>query len=525
MQLPAIRIAKRMGWSVIVADRNSTVPGAGLADYFEKVDLKDKETMLAVAEKYKRTNRLGGVFTAGTDFSTTVAFVAENLGLPGIPYSVALKATDKALMRAVFKAAGVACPAFVRLSAADDPVAALENLSFPLVIKPVDNMGARGVCRIDSREELLPAFESAIRASRTGSAILEEFMDGPEFSMDAVVYKGEITICGVADRHIFFPPFFVEMGHTMPTESGTEVVEQLFTVFKQGVEALGITDGAAKGDIFLTATGAKIGEIAARLSGGYMSGWTYPYASGIEPTLAAMKIALGLPPGELTPIFHRYSAERAFISIPGRVQSLTGTEEVSSKEGVRDLFCRIKPGDTVVFPTNNVEKCGNIITSGESRNIAVMLAEKAVHTVKILLESGNTDTENFLFGKQQYAPPAFTFENRENIKAFESMPLYQGDWHTVAGLSFIPLPCPELEQSRDWHGCTLPETLESIRQMAGHLLAKYTEPGVFTLGKIFWYAVIRGGYQGGIYCLETLACSVSDREQFKSRVLSWAELL
>jgi len=246
-----------------------------------------------------------------------VAWVAEKLRLPGIPYAVAQNATDKGRMRARFRAKAVPCPRFYTVDRgpegergeqrqpADRPPAERppEGFCFPLVVKPVDNMGARGVRRVDREEDYAAAVEVAVGQSRNRRVIVEEYMEGPELSLDAVVFHGQATVCGVADRHIYFPPYFVEMGHTMPSDLDPELLRQAQEVFLAGIRALGIRNGAAKGDIKLTPSGPAIGEIAARLSGGYMSGWTFPLSCGVEVTEAALNIAVGLPPGDLTPRF------------------------------------------------------------------------------------------------------------------------------------------------------------------------------------------------------------------------------
>ena len=121
-------------------------------------------------------------------------------------------------------------------------------------------------------------------------------MDGPEFSIDSLVFEDKLVITGFADRHIYYPPYFIEMGHTMPTEFSEEERNKVIKAFAKGVKALGLSCGAAKGDMKLTSNGAMIGEIAARLSGGYMSGWTFPYASGINLTEQALFLASGVFP-------------------------------------------------------------------------------------------------------------------------------------------------------------------------------------------------------------------------------------
>lgn len=154
------------------------------------------------------------------------------------------------------------------------------------------------------------------------------------------------------------------MGHTIPSIKGKEECDELIRVFFLGIKALGLTNGAAKGDIFLRKADpqkngkrtACVGEIAARLSGGYMSGWTVPYSSGFDVTKAAVKIALGEPVDELPKdgAAHfsaeraaRFSAERAWISVPGIIKKIYGLEEARSTKNIKDvlprLFEKMKP--------------------------------------------------------------------------------------------------------------------------------------------------------------------------------------
>ena len=381
MQLPAIKAAKGFGWEVVCADGNSNAPGIGEADYFEHIDLRDTEQIAESVFHWKKSRGLNGVFTAGTDFSACVATAAEKSGLPGVSLESALNATDKSRMRSMFKQKGVPSPRFEMIDSPVKKLAALQSVGLPLVIKPVDNMGARGIRRVDSEEQYNAAFQAALEHSRSGRIIVEEYLEGPEFSLDALVYNGDITICGIADRNIKFSPYFIETGHTMPTVFSREDQHRVADVFIQGIKALGINNGAAKGDIKLTPRGAVVGEIAARLSGGYMSGWTYPLSSGVALTAAALKIAVGDPPGDLNPSKHHVSAERAFYSIPGIVESISGFEPESGEAA----FLSVKPGDSVVFPRNNVEKCGNYIFSSRERKTAEKLAEEACRNVIIRL--------------------------------------------------------------------------------------------------------------------------------------------
>jgi biotin carboxylase len=176
MQGPAIGIAKEMGLYTVVVDADPQAPNIPLADRFERIDLKDRDGITALGRSLREQGGLGGVMTAGTDFSATVAWVAEKLGLPGIPWEAALNASDKERMRRCFKKSALPSPEFTILSevpAQWPPAsgAAASLAAWPLVVKPVDNMGGRGCRRVNRFEELRAAAKEALAFSRTGRAI------------------------------------------------------------------------------------------------------------------------------------------------------------------------------------------------------------------------------------------------------------------------------------------------------------------------------------------------------------------
>jgi biotin carboxylase len=381
------------------------------------------------------------------------------------------------------------------------------SLSWPLVVKPVDNMGSRGCRRVDNLEELKAAVSDALRFSRSGRVIVEEYMEGPEFSVDALVYRGEITICGFADRHIFFPPYFIEMGHTMPSAQEPAIINSLLETFSRGVKALGITNGAAKGDIKLTPSGPMIGEIAARLSGGYMSGWTYPYSSGVLPTRGAIEIALGKKPGQLTPDWNWICAERAFISIPGKVLSMEGVEMAKVMPWVKDVFLRAVPGSQVSFPENNVTKCGNILSVAPNREDAVNSAEKAARSILIRLEAPNEKTAAFLAvplscEKTAFPPDAFRVDSWL-LSLLAALP--ETNYPSGGGEPAL-VPFPEFTGSplKDLVGRGVEESLDAVRFLTGLELPIAAHGGKNTLGRSFWQALIRGGCQGAAYYIDSL---------------------
>ncbi len=534
MQKPAILSAKEEGFRVNVIDADDKAVAIPYADTFRKIDLKDKEGILAYAKELKASpDGLAAVFTAGTDFSASVSYVCEALGLPAHSHQAAINASVKTVMRQCFKEAGVPSPVFCRVGRED-----LENtegetllskiraqMDFPLVVKPVDNMGARGCRMVRNEEEFMPAVETAVKCSRTGYAIVEEYMEGPEYSIDALVQNGTFTVTGFAVRHIKYEPYFIEIGHTMPAVLDKKIHDELISVFALGAKALGLSTGAAKADIKYTKKGPMIGEIAGRLSGGYMSGWTYPYASDLNLTKQGILIAAGCEPKEMiskrkpvsyTPselcknaqkpyeLFEvecvRTSAERAWMSIPGIVKYIENIKDYSDR-AVFDVLPRatVKLGSEVDFPRNNVEKCGNIIAVSHSREAAIEVAEDAVADIFITLEPDNPKTEKYLSGEELYdeesfPPDAFGKLSDSELEKIKNNPVIPADSKVS---DFIPevLQTAEYINKKDWNYNTIRSTAEKF----DILRSKHPE----LESERFWKAVMRGGIQAAVYVSDT----------------------
>lgn len=523
MQKPAFLAAKELGFKSAAVDGNPDALCASLADFFKPVDLKDKDGILAFARELIKSQNLCAIFTAGTDFSASVSYVAEKLGLPCHSYESALNASIKDRMRSCFDAHKVPSPHYRSFKTGDELP---EDLNFPLVVKPVDNMGARGCRLARNREELESAVYTAQNNSRSQTVIIEDFIDGEEFSIDALVYNGTMTITGFAVRHIYFPPYFIETGHTMPCppdKIDETKRRELIAAFALGVKALGLTHGAAKADIKYSAKGPVIGEIAARLSGGYMSGWTFPYASDLNLTRQGILIAAGMQPVELearrvpvdfTPhsscafaqkpfdLYEvpcvKYSAERAWISIPGRIAGIYGLEEASNLPFVENVFPRpVKVGSDIDFPRNNVEKCGNVITRAPSFKEALEASENAVSNIFVRLEPRNRRTEDFLACRELpdergFPPCAFD--------AFSELDEIDLRGEIAAGESVLSSAQNELRAllkrpQKDWTHLTALDAARKFDEKVPNHPAISKER--------FWRALFKGGFQAAVYISDT----------------------
>ena len=566
LQKPAIEAAKNIGCRAVVVDANEGAVCVGLADRFERIDLKDKEGIYEFAKKLQTEGGLAAIFTAGTDFSASVSYAGEKLGLACHSYEAACNASGKVRMRQKFSEAGVPSPKFFGVTKKESELdfvkKCVRELGFPCVVKPVDNMGGRGCRMIRSEDETEDALQTALASSRTENAILEEYMSGDEYSIDALICDGTMTITGFADRHIFFPPYFIETGHTMPTAISDAKKNELIAVFALAAKALGLSCGAAKADIKYTEKGPMIGEVAARLSGGFMSGWTYPYASHCNLTEQALLIACGKTPsfleahrkripftppsscGNCRAPYELYelpcvdaSAERAWISIPGIVKEVSGLDAAHSVPFVKDVFPRSGAGDAVVFPHNNVQKCGNVISSSPSRKDSIAAAEKAVSEIVLRLEPCVPETDAFFADAEAAASKSCTAENRTADKTAEAQSLVQKA--EVNSLCFPPdaygaasaavesedaYACSEIDTAsvtgvipkgvrvsdcvprvlrrlygsdeRDWNHRSFAESCALFDE----LCPDHPELDA----KKFWCAGLRGGVQGMLYFADTI---------------------
>ncbi len=519
MQRPAIVEAKKLGCKVVAVDANPLALCVPMADHFEQIDLKDIDSLVSFAKKLENDGGLSGVFTCATDFSVSVATIAQTLSLPSHSLQACKNASDKALMRSIFAKNAIPSPKFIEISEPEkfDP-ASIQDFSHQLVIKPADNMGARGCQLVRKNEDILKAIKDAMPYSRTGRVIVEEFIQGPEFSIEGLVFDGKVHITALADRHIYFSPYFVEMGHTIPSNYPKEITDAIIKTFIEGTLALGLSHGACKGDIFFDTINSKavIGEIAARLSGGYMSGWTVPYSSSINITRLALQLALGDSPDAIPAIPTKentkcFCSERAYISAPGVVNEIVGLDATSNSCNVMEVFPRIKAGDVVKFPKNNVEKCGNVISTAPTYQDAILASKNALKNIVIRLEANNQETDNFFAsfndsasGQTTYPPNHFIFED---LKEGQLSNLIRNSSYIIEeNLVYPSFFSPYLHLVSEPNVLSISESIKKAFEMNSTLKStilflienKEKKEAVELLTKCFIFFV-RGGVQGILY--------------------------
>jgi len=379
-QVPAIEQAKNMGLETVVIDGSDKAPGLKLAHHREIISTKDVEGAIQAAKKYD----IDGVLTIATDSGVmSVAGVATELGLPGISQETARLSTNKFLMRSKFKEAGVPSPEFGRCSTVQEARELVEKIGMPVIFKPEDNAGSLGVIMLSSISELENCFEFTKASSFSGSILVEEYLDGPEVSVESLTYDGKTTILAITDKMTSQPPYCVELGHTMPSELSDDVQEDIKKVAKMGLEALGVDIGAGHTEIKITKEGPKIVEIGARM-GGWIGADMVVKATGIDMTKEAIRISLGDMP-DIEQKYSRGVAIRIFTSKSGLIIDINGIELIKKLDGMEILDIYLKPGDKIKPLHSGFDRIGRVLATGDTREDAVKIAEDALKKLQVVI--------------------------------------------------------------------------------------------------------------------------------------------
>jgi biotin carboxylase len=396
-QVPAIRMAKERGLRVTAIDMNPEAAGFALADRRGIVSTRDVEKAVAFARTVRDEDGLDGVMTLASESAVTVAAVAEALGLPGLNLPAARRATHKVERQRCFQSAGVPCPTSFGAASDEMAIALGDELGWPVVVKPADSAGARGVRKVNGPGEMTAAVAELRRYSDQPDFLVERFVRGSEHSIEGVVLDGEVHWTGFTDRNYskkeMFPPYFLEDGDTLPTELPEAMVRRIREVSTAAVRALGIDWGPAKGDIIILDGEPLVLEMAARLSGDYFCYVTTPLHNGVNILETVMDMSLGIEPdpASLRPQFHRGVALRYVWPAPGVVKAIRGVEEARRIQGVHFVKWEprwedIRVGTRIEAPKSMGERVAAVMAVAETRAEAVAIAERAVATVEIVTE-------------------------------------------------------------------------------------------------------------------------------------------
>ena len=368
-QLGLLEAAQKRGLWVAVVDRDTTAPGFAFASRRCILSTEDESSI----ERLASALEVDGLISPGTDWPVAVAArVAERMGLPHpISAQTAVVATNKIRQRERLAEAGLPQPKSWIVGAEDE----LPEPKLPCVVKAPDRQGQKGMTLVRDGAELADAIATARSAARSGLALVEELVDGPEVTVVAFSVDGEYVPLAVTDRVVADPPAFgVALAHVFPSHVGGLAPD----VARAAVSALGITNGPSYTQLRVGPDGPQVIEVAARLGGGH-DAELVERATGVPLNDLAIDAALGLPvelpePGALV----GGAVTRFLVAPPGVLRAVEVPEDL---EGVRIYR---EPGYVFAPLRRGSDRAGAVLVTADSREEAVARADAAAERIRFL---------------------------------------------------------------------------------------------------------------------------------------------
>lgn len=387
LQVPIIKKAREMGYYVIAADDDPNAPGMALADKaIVPGGLMNEEKMVAMAKE----EHIDGVIHPCSEVAMNVmGRINDELGLCGISKEIAIRATNKHLMREAFEKYGAPSPKSILTKDEDDAWATFCNeFDTNAIMKPSRNSGSRGIAKVEkgiTKDAFIDLYRRALDESRDHSVLIEQFIEGPEFSVEVVVWQGEPHVLAVTDKKTTEAPYFVELGHNQPSVFPEEIQQKLKDGAVAGIKALGLSNCAAHCELKVQDGKAYLMEIGARMGGDFISTELTHLSTGVDMVAATINVVLGIEPN-LTPTETKHGVcIRYFTPKPGKLIVIEG-ENALQEHDVYDAEIYHKVGDIIPEVKSSLDRSGHVIVTASTVKEAIAKAESLVEDVKLITE-------------------------------------------------------------------------------------------------------------------------------------------
>jgi carbamoyl-phosphate synthase large subunit len=360
LQQSIIGRAHKMGLFVVGIDPCHDAFCKGDTDAFEVVDGQDFEGTCAVVEKYG----IDAIVTAATDKPLVMmARIAEKYGFPFFSVDTAKWSTDKFLMKERFELGDIPHARGRLISQVEDA----EGLVYPVIVKPRDNSGSRGVKLCRNQEELRESIDEALENSHLDSVLVEEYIDGPEYSIESLHYDGKSEVIQFTEKKTTEFPYNVELGHMQPAIISEENKKKIREIVTKIGHALMFENCPSHTELKINDRGVFVIETSPRLGGDYITSTLVPLSTGVNLEDELLKISIG---EVIRPIPHfiQYSVVRFFAFGEGRViMRVPDSEVVKSWPHVEDFSFHLLEGQTVNRITSSMNRYGHIILVADNK--------------------------------------------------------------------------------------------------------------------------------------------------------------
>ena len=292
-QNPLIIRAKELGYETHVFGWPTGAIGEKTADVYHPVNILDYDLLWGEVQKISPC----GVASIASELAMhPMNFLLRKMGIPCNSEKTERIATNKFLMRCAMREAGIDGPRFVLVEDGFDK-SKIQDFSYPLIIKPVDLSSSRGVMNINTYSELDSAIAYAMNWSKTKQAILEEFVEGPEYSGESIAYQGKYKLLVVTEKSTTGAPHFVEIGHKQPADLSPEMLNKVEKTLYKAFASMGIEYGAIHPEFRITKEGRIcFMEIGARMGGDCIGSDLVPLSSGYDYMGMVISIGCGKAP-------------------------------------------------------------------------------------------------------------------------------------------------------------------------------------------------------------------------------------
>lgn len=370
LQLSIIERAKRMGLYTVGIDPVANADCRNAVDAFEVVGGQDFEGTCAVVEKYG----IDAIVTAATDKPLVMmARIAEKYGFPFYSVETAQWSTDKFQMKQRFVEGGVPC-AKGRLVKSVEETA---DMVYPVIVKPRDNSGSRGVKLCRSKEELEASMSEAFEVSKLDTVLVEEYVEGPEYSIEGLHYDGKAEVIQFTEKKTTEFPYNVELGHKQPANLTDEQKDSIREIVSKIGKALKFGNCPSHTELKINERGIFVIETSPRLGGDYITSTLVLLSTGINMEGQLLHIALGEKVDTVSGRFEKASGV-CFLNLPcGTVQSINpAIAEVASWPSVKEFSTTLKVGDEIHPITSSLNRYGQFIVQAENReDVDKMMAD------------------------------------------------------------------------------------------------------------------------------------------------------
>ena len=286
--LPFYRQAKNLGYEIVGIATEEGAVCKEFCDVFYPISFKDMESVLRVCKEEK----IDGILSFSLESALpTVVYVAHHLGLVSNSEECVRLTQSKFAQRQALEKTGLPVPKYYLIRKITDIDSI--NCLFPVIVKPADSGGSQGVMKVDSRENLIEAFNYSIKFSRTQSVIVEEYIDGREFSVEYISFKGKHFFIQITDKVTSGAPRFVELQHHQPADISLDLKDRIKYIVEQNLDALKIENSVSHTEIKLNSNDELfIIETGARMGGDFITSDLVKLSTGYDLVDGAIKLAI-----------------------------------------------------------------------------------------------------------------------------------------------------------------------------------------------------------------------------------------